>query len=608
MKENFASRSTDIEDHLGILCPPPRFFSTHYSNSANVLWYLIRLEPFTSLHIFLQDGKFDRPDRQFWSMKNTYNGCTTNDGDVKELIPEFYYLPDFLKNANHINLGIRQDSPVPIDDVQLPPWAKTPEEFIRINREALESEYVSMNIHKWIDMIFGYKQKGPEAEACYNVFTHVSYYGALDMENLLRHSQADWQQAADMLENFGQTPLQLMVMPHKTRKPLVPQPPIPLLSFRNWTSPLGCHHLGAMTTRTYGQQALALYETNINLTSPALTITTHPVTGVVMAVTHARQLVMNPVKQQNGRVTPFDIGVDPLLKNNRCPVIGDPFSPLLSLEKPSLASNQLVVFSHDGQFVCITGSWDNSVKIVNTQTGLVELSLSNGQDVISCMDISLDDSILVTGSLDNTVVVYQLGKREGKLIVVNKKVLYGHDGAVTCVSINKEMNLLCSGSRDGTIIVYSLSDYAYLRTIYDADYDKKLPTIPAISWCALTNDGSVMWYSQLDFKFHLYSLIGEKIFEKEMNSQLNSITLSNDRQYVIAAGDKISLYIMRVYDFALVSPSIEEHFGGEGKPSSFAQIPNLRTSIRSVRPSRDGQFIFLGLENGKVFVAAAVKS
>lgn len=100
MKENYQQRAGETEDRLGILCPPPRFFSTHYSNSANVLWYLIRLEPYTSLHIFLQDGKFDRPDRQFWSLRNTYSGCTTNDGDVKELIPEFFYLPDFLRNNN----------------------------------------------------------------------------------------------------------------------------------------------------------------------------------------------------------------------------------------------------------------------------------------------------------------------------------------------------------------------------------------------------------------------------------------------------------------------------------------------------------------------------
>ncbi len=42
-----------------------------------------------------------------------------------------------------------------VGDVILPPWAKNPHDFIRLHREALESEYVSENLHLWLDLIFG---------------------------------------------------------------------------------------------------------------------------------------------------------------------------------------------------------------------------------------------------------------------------------------------------------------------------------------------------------------------------------------------------------------------------------------------------------------------
>ena len=48
-----------------------------------------------------------------------------------------------------------------VHDVILPPWARGDAfEFVRLNREALESDIVSEHLHEWIDLIFGYKQSG----------------------------------------------------------------------------------------------------------------------------------------------------------------------------------------------------------------------------------------------------------------------------------------------------------------------------------------------------------------------------------------------------------------------------------------------------------------
>ena len=40
-----------------------------------------------------------------------------------------------------------------------------------------ESEYVSQHLCEWIDLIFGYKQKGPAAAEALNVFYYVTYEG-----------------------------------------------------------------------------------------------------------------------------------------------------------------------------------------------------------------------------------------------------------------------------------------------------------------------------------------------------------------------------------------------------------------------------------------------
>lgn len=81
----------------------------------------------------MQGSKFDHADRTFHSVGQSWANCQRDTSDVKELIPEFFYLPEMLRNENHYNFGVT-DGKVLVDDVLLPPWAKTPEDFVRISR------------------------------------------------------------------------------------------------------------------------------------------------------------------------------------------------------------------------------------------------------------------------------------------------------------------------------------------------------------------------------------------------------------------------------------------------------------------------------------------
>jgi hypothetical protein len=211
--KKFVERYQSFEDDM-----MPKFhYGSHYSSSGIVLYYLLRLEPFAGLAVSLQGGKFDHADRLFDDLPGTFEGCLSDMSDVKELIPEFYYCPEMLLNVNDFNLGTRQDGKK-LGNVTLPPWASDAAEFISIHQQALESEYVSNNLHLWIDLIFGSKQRGEQAAEACNVFFYMTYEGQVDIDAINDPTQQ--KAALDQIAHFGQTPYQLFKDAHPSRMPI----------------------------------------------------------------------------------------------------------------------------------------------------------------------------------------------------------------------------------------------------------------------------------------------------------------------------------------------------------------------------------------------------
>jgi hypothetical protein len=186
---------------------PPFHYGSHYSNPAIIMHFLVRLPPFTDGVIALQNGKFDLPDRLFFCVRDSFRGATEEISDVRELTPEFYCLPEIFMNLNGLDFGHQQNGDR-VHHVVLPAWAHgNPFEFVRILRIALESDYVSNKLANWIDLIFGYKQRGKDAEEAQNVFYYLTYEDKAGLDKVSDHSQRVSMEA--QVVHFGQTPSQL---------------------------------------------------------------------------------------------------------------------------------------------------------------------------------------------------------------------------------------------------------------------------------------------------------------------------------------------------------------------------------------------------------------
>ena len=99
------------------------YFNTHYSNCIYVSNYLIRLFPYTFSAIENQGKGFDSPNRLFSSIEDTLFNISSQKSDLRELIPEFFYLPEIFMNINSIKFGIKSNNEK-VDDVSMPKFLK----------------------------------------------------------------------------------------------------------------------------------------------------------------------------------------------------------------------------------------------------------------------------------------------------------------------------------------------------------------------------------------------------------------------------------------------------------------------------------------------------
>jgi hypothetical protein len=195
---------------------PHCLYRSHYSAAYFILHFMIRLEPFTTMHIKMQGGRFDHANRLFSSIARSWFSVSSTLNDYRELIPEFFSLPEFLTNFENFDLGLQQS------DVILPPWASSAADFIAQHRAALESDFVGIHLPHWIDLVFGFQQTGVASSEADNIFHPYSYSGSITPSVL-----ADPEMLGEIQNHagsFGIIPRQIFYTPHPIRQNLNRRP------------------------------------------------------------------------------------------------------------------------------------------------------------------------------------------------------------------------------------------------------------------------------------------------------------------------------------------------------------------------------------------------
>lgn len=90
------------------------------------------------------------------------------------------------------------------------------------------------------------------------------------------------------------------------------------------------------------------------------------------------------------------------------------------------------------------------------------------KDIVTCLAIDYTGTLLVSGSMDTTCMIWQIVQEYGNSVNLDPTpmhILYGHSNCVTGIDISIELDIVVSASIDGTINMHTILKGYFVKTI-----------------------------------------------------------------------------------------------------------------------------------------------
>ena len=565
----------------------PYYYGSHYSNPTYVSHYLMRMFPFANIMIEIQGERFDDPERLFISLQKTFESCTTQKCDVRELLPEFFYLPELFINSNNLNLEQTEEEESindvkarkKLNDVAIPDWCdNSPFNFVIAMREQLEDP--NLNLNNWIDLIFGVNQRGKGAVQAENLFMPNTYLGAVKISEVTNQESRE---ALMRLVEMGMTPEQVLFTEAKSKTTNGnPQG----FCFMNAKGSQLCDNqdiiLQELTIKNYNDFNKVKYSSSLSANASILMIKAIDETHLFILSSRNTYKILK-LGQILSDIKIEEEGIPNIIK-------ADSFLYKPNYLMSSVDPNKNIILYHQNHYILRSGFWDGRIElslfthfqnkeILNADYESISISEKYSFPVV-VMKMNKEENMLVTGRKNGIVNVYKVNKVDLRLLAS----FFHHSDEVTSISLNSTLFMFATSSYDGYINIYILPLCTLVRSIRlkKGTYAKEvfLSNAPLPSIIVFTNEK----------KFITFSLSGRIIFEMEEDcSEIISPVMVRDKNFLdyLIYGTEQGLIKIRKFPKMEILSEIDV---GKGKP------------IRTIEVSSDMLFCFVWVEGDKIIV------